>query len=170
MRETGRGTRGTRERNRPKNRRPGNEPRALKYSKYKEQTTKGDIKMEQQSVITNEMAAAVIADKCRQDKGLADRLCRDSREALESISGTVSDDVEISVARNTPDLVHVVLPDYKVQKDISANRLSDEDMRQISGGEIFITTLICVALPLTVGIAGSMALVTAAATGEFDRQ
>ena len=116
--------------------------------------------MESTNSISNEVAAAVIADKCRADQGLARRLQADGKAALSSLSErALADDLSVSVVRNAPGQVHVVLPDYAFQKSKQQNPLTDEQMAEIAGGEIFFTVFAVVA---GVGLAASAAGAAAA--------
>ena len=98
--------------------------------------------MEPTSSIQNEVAAAVIADKCRSDQDFAYRMQADCKAALSSLSGvSLADDLNVSVVRNTPERVHIMLPDYACRKDRQQSLLTDEQMAEIAGGEIFIAAL-----------------------------
>ena len=98
--------------------------------------------MESTNSISNEVAAAVIADKCRADQGLARRLQADGKAALSSLSErALADDLSVSVVRNAPGQVHVVLPDYAFQKDEEQSLLTDEQMADIAGGEIILAVI-----------------------------
>ena len=102
----------------------------------------GGMLMRSTDSITNEMAAAIIADKCRADQDFFRCMQADCKTALSSLSGvSLTDDLNVSVVRNAPGRVHVVLPDYESQKDVQRSHLSDEQMAQVSGGEILITIL-----------------------------
>lgn len=100
--------------------------------------------MESTNTIPNEVAMAVIADKCRVDQELARALQADGKAALSGLSGeSIADDVSVNVVQNTPERVHVVLPEYAGQEDwLSRSSLSDEEMKDLSGGEVFITLLV----------------------------
>ena len=99
--------------------------------------------MESTNSIQNEIAAAVIADKCRADQDFARRMQADCKAALSSLSErALADDLSVSVVRNAPGQVHVVLPDYACQKDEAKSFLTDEQMADIAGGEVFITMLV----------------------------
>ena len=95
------------------------------------------------NTITNELVSAIIADKCRGDRGLADRMRADCKGTLTNLSkGPVDDGLDVAVVQNTPDRVHVAIPDYRFMENMAGQRLTDEEMAQVAGGEIFIAGLI----------------------------
>ena len=112
--------------------------------------------MESANLISNEVMAAIIADKCRADQDLSRRLQANCREVLSSMSDEgLADDVNVAVVQNAPGQVHVVLPDYEHQGDMGSDLLSDEKMAQVSGGEIIISVIVAGAIG--VGVAGAIA-------------
>ena len=89
-----------------------------------------------------ELYSAFVADECRADTGFARRMQKDCKEALSDLIGApVSDDVDVSVVLNTPDLVHVAIPDHVC--DIGDHKqISEEEMAEVAGGEIIFAVLI----------------------------
>ena len=96
------------------------------------------------NMIPNEVAAAVIADKCRADRELARALQADGKATLAGLSGeSITDDVSVDVVQNTPERVHVVLPEYSGQESWRGHSsLSDKEMEDLCGGEIIFTLLV----------------------------
>ena len=115
--------------------------------------------------IQNEIAAAVIADKCRTDQDFAHRMQADCKAALSSLPGVLlADDLNVSVVRNTPGRVHIMLPDYAYRKDKQQSALTDEQMAEIAGGEIILAAIGIIAGTLgTLAVAG---LAVGVAVGE----
>ena len=136
-------------------------------------------------LIPNEMASAIIADGCREDKDLAARLSADcGKTVLESSGGAASlpEDVRVFTVQNTADQVHIALPHYEFMDGVLQNAmeaLDDEEIVAVSGGEIFATVVtaigyVCVAIgvafgggALTVGACGLLGglIVATAVTG-----
>ena len=121
-----------------------------------------------------EITSAIIADKCRGDAAFAKDLKSNPVASLESkLDISLKDSgVDIRVAQNTPEQVHVVLPHYtNVEEVYSATQLTEEEMAQLAGGEVVVTALIVtgvvllVALP-TLAIAGGIAVAVASMYSE----
>ena len=118
--------------------------------------------MNQQTIdspVMNETLSAVIADQCREDKGLAASLLSNSRKAMGDLTNVpVSDSVDISVVQNTPDTVHIPLPHYASWEKADHEKLTEDQMAQLSGGEVIIAVfigtaaIVSVAAAITVGV------------------
>ena len=106
-----------------------------------------------EGVTINEALSAVIADRCRENQDLAASLLSDSRKAVSNlVNAPVSDNVDISVVQNTPDVVHVALPCYSgLDKDLS---LSNEELQQVSGGVELWAIAILAGIAVTVSVVG----------------
>ena len=81
---------------------------------------------QQQIPAMNEVAAALDAGKTFTDRG-----------------ASLADEVDVRLAQNTADTVHVVLPCY-ASFDTSYSDLTDEQLQAISGGEIIVTILFAI--------------------------
>ena len=120
--------------------------------------------------MTPEVAAAAVADRCRQDREFMKNLCADPRAALIEASGkSVPDSMNVAVHHNSADHWHVVIPSatqaerlgeaFKMMDDADGT-LSDEQLLAVSGGEIFITLFVVGAT--VVGVTAAAAVVTSA--------
>ena len=108
--------------------------------------------------LLNEVAAAFVADGCRGDKRAAERLRSDCRTALNDLDVRVPDSVDVRVAENTPDTVHVPLPHYN-HDEAAAMTMTEDELKQISGGEIIIAVCIGIGVTLTaVVVVGGLAI------------
>ena len=111
-----------------------------------------------ESPMANETLSAVIADRCRENKGLAASLRSDGRKAVgDLMNAPVSDGVDISVVQNTPDTVHISLPHYASWGKAAHEKLTEEEMEQLSGGEVLIAVfaglaVVVSAIAITVGV------------------
>ena len=120
--------------------------------------------------VTPEVTAAVVADKCREDDGFAERLHKDAQAALAEINGQpVPHEVKPIVHQNSADHWHIVIPSdaqarrlgeaYKMM-DEAGGTLSDEQLQAVSGGfEVWIAALIIggIAVGTTAIVAGTHA-------------
>jgi len=105
--------------------------------------------------VTPEVAAALLADRCRQEPQLADRLRDNPRICLEKLSNReLPKTFKIVLHDNSDDTWHLPLPRYSQDQD---QRLSEEQLEKIAAGEAFVTTggIVLVGfLALIVGVAG----------------
>ena len=118
--------------------------------------------------LTNEVAAALIADGCRGDKHVAKQVRANCGEAFNDLLGTRGPDgVDIRVTENTKDTVHVPLPHYSGESrggGDDAAALSEAEQEQISGSvEIVICALIVGGV--SAGVVVGTLLVTGAIVG-----
>ena len=109
-------------------------------------------------VLPNEMVSAIVADECRADGRMAERVRADCGGAMNDLMGVrVPDGVAVRIAENAPDTVHVPLPHYshKHSKGVAAV-MSEAELEQISGGELIAGLILaaCVVggLSLAVGL------------------
>jgi len=83
---------------------------------------------------TPEVAAALVADRCRREPELAERLRKDARGCLEELSGRkLPEEVKIVVHDNTDDTWHLPLPNYTQSVE-----LSEDQLQKIAAGEFLI--------------------------------
>ena len=102
--------------------------------------------------LISEVAAALIADGCRGDRRAAERLRSDCGTALNDLDVRVPDGVDVRVAENTPDTVHVPLPHYSygVSSGADAMSMSEEELRQISAGEVVLAVAFTIGIAVTI--------------------
>ena len=120
--------------------------------------------------LANEVVAALVADGCRGDGRMAERLRSDCGKALGDLGARMPDGMSIRVAENTPDMVHVPLPHYKFCDEGAAATMSEDELKQISAGEVIIAVLIGVVGFVGFGtvIGGAVALGVLCEQGRFD--
>ena len=111
-------------------------------------------KTEASEMIAPEITSAIIADKCRVDAAFAKDLKSEPVASLESkLDISLKDSgVDIRVTQNTPEQVHVALPHYKNMEEMSNyHQMTEEEMAQIAGGEVFIAVIVTVAVVVVGG-------------------
>ena len=116
---------------------------------------------------TPEVAAAVLADRCRKDGAFARKLQDDPRGTLAELNGQkVPEYMNVAVHQNAPDHWHIVIPSQKQAQrlneayktmDAAGGTLSDEQLEALSGGEIVVILSL-------IGIVGTATAVATAAT------
>ena len=122
-------------------------------------------KQEEQTVLrmTPEVAAAALADRCREDDELSERLREDPKAAISRLSGkALPDSTKIVVHCNDPGIWHIAIPTEEQARRFSeahegsneGDSLTDEQLQAISGGEIWIGVLIAA---VAVGVGGAVA-------------
>ncbi len=79
--------------------------------------------------LTKEIASAMWAWKCSQNQAWRKRIEANPEEILKDYSVTVE---QVRTVQNTPDLLHICVPDYQTMRDYDA--MNDEEMGQVSGG------------------------------------
>ena len=119
-----------------------------------------------------ELSAAVVAQRCREDADFRQRLKQDPKAAIfEGQEKQPWDDMKVVVHENTPDCWHVSIPSDRqienvnklraMQEKAADHELTDEQLQDLSGGEIgfSIAALIAVgtAIGAGVGAAGAVA-------------
>ncbi len=115
--------------------------------------------------MTGEIASAMVAKRCLEDQNFLAKIKADPVNAF----GKMPAGQQIRTVQNTSDMLHVCVPDYAAH-----NQLSDEQMKNVSGG--FIPLLFIGAASIGVGsavIAGTAAAAgvgIAAATGAFNEE
>ena len=121
---------------------------------------------------TPEVAAAMLADRCRKDGAFARKLRDDPKGVLATLNGQkVPEYMNVAIHQNAPDHWHIVIPsDKQAQRlseayemmDAAGGTLSDEQLGAISGGEIVvIATLIGILTPAVVVATGATAGIVA---------
>lgn len=114
----------------------------------------------------NELVAALLADTCRRDENFRAEFCKDAKKTFADRGASLADEIDVRLVQNTADTVNVVLPCYE-NFDEAFSNLTDEQLRAISGGEIFVTLAFAIGGALTaigtaVGVGGAGALTTGA--------
>ena len=124
-------------------------------------------------MLQKEVISALVADRCRENADLAERMQSDSKSTMDELCGVVLPaDMDVRTVQNTSGLVHVPLPAYKDLPDATtSNVITDEDLAALSGGEVIfsaivIGSIVVSAVVVTLGV--SVGLIAAAATGKFD--
>ncbi len=79
--------------------------------------------------LIKEIASAMWAWKCSQNQAWRKRIEANPEEILKDYSVTVE---QVRTVQNTPDLLHICVPDYQTMRDYDA--MNDEEMGQVSGG------------------------------------
>ena len=124
--------------------------------------------------MTPEVAAAAVADRCRQDREFMKNLCADPKAALIEASGKgMPDSMNVAVHHNSADHWHIAIPSaaqaerlgeaFKMMDDADGT-LSDEQLLAVSGGEIFIVLFITAAVVVGGGVAGGIVAGVTAST------
>ena len=86
------------------------------------QKTQGSPKLR----VTPEVAAAILADRCRADGALARKLQDDPRGALAELNGQkVPEYMNVAVHQNAPDHWHIVIPSDKQAQRRARKRRQD---------------------------------------------
>lgn len=109
---------------------------------------------------TNEIVSALLAAKYAGDRTLLQTVKADPQTALNGSEVAVT----VRAVQNTEDTLHICVPDYEVLADM---KLEDEQLAQVSGGEIFISVAFAIS---AVFVAGAVATVVGVKVSEADRQ
>ncbi len=88
------------------------------------------------------------------------------------LASALKADVQIDMAlvENSPSEVHLALPYYAALNDMNAEKLNDESLAEISGGEIFISIGVACGIGIGFGVAavaGTVGTATFAIVGAF---
>jgi len=117
--------------------------------------------------ITNEIASVTWAKKCAEDGKFLAAIKADPAKVFGE--SALPPQMQIRAVQNTADTLHVCVPDYQGLNDVSVDKISDEQMAEVSGGFFFLLPLLaigvvaaCHAVPAAIGVG------TAAAAGAFD--
>ena len=111
-----------------------------------------------------ESAAASIASRCYEDRDFAKRLREDPKAAIEETCGKkLPESLVIKVHENDGKTWHVSVP-----QDGDTDKLTDEQLKLVSGGEIIFTILIAVAATTATAAAVAGAGATAAVLATQD--
>ena len=110
--------------------------------------------------LVNEVVAAVLSDRSSKDDEFAQALRSDPKGLLSEVSSRSLDPgMKVHIVHNTDDAVYVPLPAYSIldMEDESGKKvMSDQDMRQIAGGEIFALFSIFAAIGAVAGVSGTV--------------
>ncbi|MDD9806167.1 MAG: hypothetical protein OXU44_04400, partial [Gammaproteobacteria bacterium] len=109
---------------------------------------------------TNEIVSALLAAKYADDQTLLQTV-RDNPQTALNGSGVA---VTVRAVQNTEDTLHICVPDYEVLADM---KLDDEQLAQVSGGEIFISIGIAISAAFVVG---TVATVVGVKVAEANRE
>ena len=96
-----------------------------------------------------ECAAAVIASRCYEDRDFAKRMREDPRSAIKEICGKeLPESLTIKVHENDGRTWHLSVPHGQ-----TTSELSDEQLMNVSGGEVIFTILgLVAATAITAGV------------------
>ncbi len=109
---------------------------------------------------TNEIVSALLAAKYADDLALLQTVRANPQTALNGSEVPVT----VRAVQNTEDTLHICVPDYDVLADM---KLDDEQLAQVSGGEIFISIGIAIS---AVFVAGTVATVVGIKVTENNRE
>ncbi len=102
--------------------------------------------------LINEISATLLGSVATKDDAFRNQLLNDPRQAIQSLSSqSVSQDINVRVAQNTEDTVHIPVPNY--DKLRSKEYLSDKELKKVSGGEILIAAVVATGLVVLSGAA-----------------
>ncbi len=108
----------------------------------------------------NEISATVLGNASAKDGDFRRQLLNNPKQVIQDISTqSVPQDINIRVAQNTEDTVHIPVPSYKELENNTAH-VSDQDLQNISGGEIIGSALVIFGFGATV-ITGAVAATAA---------
>jgi len=105
--------------------------------------------------LTPEVTATLVADRCRHEPELAERLHKDARNCLKELTDKeLPEDLKIVTHDNTDDTWHLPLPNYSMDEitDRQQMELDEEQLQQIAAGEL-LATIIPFAIAVTVSVA-----------------
>ena len=84
----------------------------------------------------------------------------DTKDFLQAhLDLNLGNEVNLNIVQNSNDEIHIALPFYSDLPPHTTDSLSDDDLEQVSGGEVFVTAIVATVLAIgTVGaIAGGVA-------------
>ena len=103
--------------------------------------TTQQIQEDAQVLLTPELMAGLIAKKCEDDDDFRAEFEKNPKHILEELSGEkIPDDLEVVVCHNEDNVWHIPVPDYKELANIDMKKLSEEELKLLSGGEILVKT------------------------------
>jgi len=112
--------------------------------------------------LTPEVAAALLADRCRREPQLTSRLRDNPRDCLEELSGRkLPETFKVIVHDNSDDTWHLPLPSHHQAE------LTEEQLQQISAGEFVVGGVVSAWILGTFVIAAGVGLGVGFGTGEF---
>ena len=123
-----------------------------------------------------EVSAAVVAQRCREDADFRQRLKKDPKATIfEGQEKQPWDDVKVVVHENTPDCWHVSIPSDQqienvnklraMQEKAADHELTDEQLQDLSGGEIGFSLAALLVVGTTIGAGIGAAGAVAAGVG-----
>lgn len=97
-----------------------------------------DTMQDKRLPLTNEVIGVLAASECARDAELDKAFAADPKGALQSEAAmNLPADVEVRAVRNSADEINIAIPAHAVLgSDAVRNAISEDDMRQISGGEV----------------------------------
>ena len=109
-----------------------------------------------------ELSAAVVAQRCREDEEFGQRLRKDPKATIfEGQDKQPWDEMKVVVHENTPDCWHVSIPSDQQIENVNKMRamqakaadheLTDEQLQDLSGGEIGFSLAALIALGTVIG-------------------
>jgi len=113
--------------------------------------------------VTNEIASVIWAKKCVEDKGFLAEIKADP--AAKALAGEETS-MQVSAVQNTPDTLNICVPDYEMLNDGTLDQLADEAMADVSGGLIWMLSLLAVPAAVTgAGAVGAAAVAAGVGVG-----
>lgn len=109
--------------------------------------------------LVNEVLGVFAASECAHDAALAQALVSDPKSALKQAAGIdVPADMHVQPVHNSADEVHVAIPAYAVlERGDAKAALHEADLKDVSGGEIFITLGVVGGVAAGVAVGGAVA-------------
>jgi len=120
------------------------------------------METKQQVPVTNEIASVIWAKKCAEDKGFLAEIKADP--AAKAFAGKAPS-MQVCTVQNTSDTLNLCVPDYKMLND-GTLELADEAMADVSGGFIWMLSLLAVPAAVTgAGAVGAAAVAAGVGVG-----
>lgn len=126
--------------------------------------------------LSPEVSAAVVAQRCREDAEFRQRLKEDPKAAI--FAGQDKQplaEMKVVVHENTPDCWHLSIPSDRqienvnkvrtMQEKAADHKLTDEQLQDLSGGEIGFTLAALLGVTLGIGVGVGTAGAVAAGVG-----
>lgn len=111
-------------------------------------------KVQEELAPTNELVAGIMGNMCRNNSDFFAKLNKTPKETLNSLTSDIDvdmSDINIHLAHNTENTVHVPLPCYQTV----CTALSDEQLLDIAGGEVIGIILATIGATVTLGFVAS---------------
>ncbi len=117
--------------------------------------------------MANEIASAMVAKRCLEDQNFLAKIKADPVNVFDAMPAGQ----QVRTVQNTPDLLHVGIPDYGFLSDKTIlDKVSDEQMADVSGGLFWFLGLLAIPATMAGGAATAVAgagVATAASQGAF---